>query len=90
LYIGNKWPVIEEPLMADNILWENLPISARERRCRIRVANSIGALALLLSFLILTGLNGRSVTLKNEFKTPVVCPTSILKQQAYDDHVLGL
>jgi hypothetical protein len=79
LYIGNKWPVIEEALMADNILWENLPVSARERRCRIRVANCIGALALLLSFLVLTGLNGRSVELKNEYKTPVVCPTSIFK-----------
>lgn len=79
LYIGNKWPVIEEPLMADNILWENLPVSARERRCRIRVANFIGGMALLFSFIVLTLLNGRSVELKNEFKVPVVCPTAINK-----------
>ena len=65
MYIGDKWPVIEEPLMPDNILWENLPVSARERRCRIRLANCLGALALLVSFLVLVGLNGRSVELKS-------------------------
>lgn len=80
LYIGGKWPVFEEAIQADNIMWENLPVSARERRCRIRISNFIGFLALMFAFIFLTLLNGRSVTLKEEFKVPLVCPTDISRQ----------
>lgn len=73
--------------MADNIIWENLSVSERERRCRIRIANFLGFLALLMSFLVLTLLNNRSVELKEAFKVPTVCPLAISKQQALTDHL---
>ena len=87
LYIGGMWPVIEESIMADNIIWENFSVSERERRIRIRVSNFFGFLALLMSFIVLTLLNSRSVVLKADFKVPTVCPLDISKKQAMDDHL---
>lgn len=86
LYIGGKWPVIEDAIDADNICWDNLSVSERSKRIRIRITNFIGVLALILSLIILIGLNSRSLELKSNFKTPVSCPEKISKDQAYEDH----
>ena len=80
--------MIEDAIQPDNIMWENLSVGKKERAIRVGIANFIGLLALLFSFIGLTILNNVSIDIKNDFKVPIVCPTTeISKQQALTDHL---
>ena len=82
-----KWLQVEEACLPDNIKWENLGTSARERRMRSCVNWTIAFILIVLSLIGIVIMKNYSMELKREFNTDIQCPKDsvLLKEEAYYD-----
>mmetsp|Transcript_11586 Transcript_11586/g.17526 ORF Transcript_11586/g.17526 Transcript_11586/m.17526 type:complete len:308 (+) Transcript_11586:1666-2589(+) len=86
----SSWPRINRACMPDNIKWENLGYTAKERNTRSAIAWLIALVLILVSIIGIVILKNKTDELKKEFNTDIQCPENSIsiKEQAYDDYTL--
>lgn len=84
-YFYNRWIDVREPGQPDEIKWENLGYSLKERICyrvivwTIAIALTVGAL------IVLTYLKYQTDVLRKEYEINLQCPQETSKLQAFLD-----
>ena len=72
----------------DNIKWENIGYSKRQRRCRAAIVWFIAILLIVASLIGIVIMKNKTTELKKEYKTDMPCPLDVSKSMAWNDEQL--
>jgi len=87
-HLFGKWPGVSVAGLPDNIKWENLGYTAKERRCRAGFSWLIALVLMIISIGGMLIFKQQTEELKENFNTDVACPEDSLslKEDAYYDY----